>query len=61
MDRELGVGKLRIPIGTGLAKGAKNINELHPQWMMEFADGTTALQFKEWLKEKGINVPNIPR
>lgn len=49
------------PLGNGLAQGVIDVKQMRPLWQEEVVNGTTKLQFAEWLKEKGIQNPVVPR
>ena len=48
-------------MGSGLAQGAADLKKYHPIWQQEFIDGTTTLQFPDWLKSQGLSNPALPR
>lgn len=50
-----------LPIGTGLAQGAKDIALWRRKWQEEFVNGQTDLQFRDWLKQFNLKSPTLPR
>ena len=47
-------------LGGGLAQGAADLKRDYPIWQQEYMDGTTTLQFPEWLKSRGQQNPAMP-
>jgi hypothetical protein len=48
------------PLGSGLGQGAANLMQMHPIWAQQYADGTTELQFPDWIRAQGIANPTLP-
>jgi hypothetical protein len=46
--------------GSGLMQGAIDVQKQYPIWQQQYLDGTTTLQFPEWLKGQGQNNPVMP-
>lgn len=46
--------------GTGLMQGAADIKKQYPIWQQQYMDGTTTLQFPDWLKGQGQQNPAMP-
>ena len=47
-------------MGSGLAQGAADLKKQYPIWQQQYMDGTTQLQFPEWLKGQGQQNPAMP-
>ena len=50
-------------LGSGMAQSAAEIQQLYPQWQMDYADGATQLQFADWVRERRQmqQAPNAPK
>lgn len=44
-------------LGSGMAAGAANTQQLYPVWQQQFLDGQTQLQFPDWVRAQGIQKP----
>ena len=46
--------------GTGLMQGAADLKKQYPIWQQQYMEGTTTLQFPDWLKGQGQQNPVMP-
>jgi hypothetical protein len=46
---------MRPSLGAGLAEGAANLKTLHAQWQEDYTNGVTQLQFRDWMKQRGMS------
>ena len=44
-----------------MAQSAAEIQQLYPQWQMDYADGVTQLQFADWVRQRKQQAPNAPK
>ena len=48
-------------LGSDMAQSAAEIQQLYPQWQMDYADGATQLQFADWVRQRKQQAPNAPK
>lgn len=57
----IGNNSLAGNYGTGLMQGAADIKKQYPIWQQQYMEGTTTLQFPDWLKgQQGQTNPAMP-
>lgn len=57
----IGNNALAGNLGSGLMQGAADLQKQYPIWQQEYENGTTTLQFSDWLRSKGQQNPVMPR